>query len=458
MSSARLPVTIDHQPAGAVAPWEASWEADVPRSILKHLIAGIVMIAVAFGGFGYWAFSAPLAAAIMAPGSFVATGRNKMVQHLEGGIIAEMHVAEGDKVRAGAPLLRLDETTALANQRALFLRRVRLEAIEARILSEYDAKPELVFPKWLEDARSDPEIATMLDSQALSFEVARSQLENDIGLIERNIAVLDSREEGYRIQRKAMERQIELLSEDRDAKAILLDRALIRRSDYNVLLRALAEADGQLGRIDAEISESIELRAKYEAQKRQAIDTYRQAALDELESVQIELDTVREQERDAQSTLRRVVIDAPVSGTVVRLNYAGVGGVVEAGKVIAEILPTDVPLIIETMIARTDIDSVKIGQQASVRLTALNARTTPILTGEVFYVSADAIVDDEGGQPREVYVARVKIPVEELDRIPGFAPVPGMPVLVMIQTAERTFVQYLVKPIADSMQRAFREQ
>lgn len=453
MSSAKLPLTIDHD-----AVFERPWDAEVPRAIWKHVIAGILLVAISFGSFGYWAFSAPLAAAIMAPGSFVATGRNKMVQHLGGGIIAEMYVAEGDKVTSGEPLVRLDETTALANQRALFLRRVRLEAIEARIMSEYEAKPELVFPEWLGEARSDPEIATMLDSQTLSFEVARSQLENDIGLIERNIAVLDSREKGYRIQRRSMEQQIELLSEDRDSKLVLVEKALIRRSEYNTLLRAVADAEGQLGRIDAEISESIELRAKYQAQTRQVIDTYRQAALDELETVQIELDTVREQERGAQSTLRRVVINAPVSGTVVRLNYAGVGGVVEGGKVIAEILPTDVPLIIETMIARTDIDSVKIGQQASVRLTALNARTTPILMGEVFYVSADAIVDDDSGAPREVYVARVKIPIQELDRIPGFAPVPGMPVLVMIQTAERTFAQYLVKPIADSMQRAFREQ
>ncbi len=449
MTMTNLPVTIDHD----VAPWDA----EVPRKITKLVMIGLLLIASAFGGFGFWAFSAPLAAAVMAPGSFVATGRNKMIQHLEGGIIAELHVNEGDRVKAGDPILRLDETTALSNERALFLRRVRLEAIEARILAEYNAESELVFPKWLLEARADPEVATMMDSQFLSFKVARSRLENDIALIERNIAVLDSREEGYRVQRKSMIRQMALLREDRDAKETLLERKLIRRSEFNVLQRALAEAEGQLGRIDAEINESRELRAKYEAQKTQAIDTYRQAALDELESVQTELDTVREKERDAKSVLRRVVVEAPVSGTVIRLNYASAGGVVEAGKVIAEILPTDVPLIIETMIARTDIDSVQIGQHASVRLTALNARTTPILSGEVFYVSADAIVDSKSDTPREVYVARVKIPADELNRIPGFSPVPGMPVLVMIQTAERTFAQYLVKPIADSMQRAFRE-
>lgn len=448
--SMTVPMTIDHQPP-------ASWDAEVPRSIRSYVIAGLLICTLAFGGFGFWAFTAPLAAAVMSPGSFVATGRNKLVQHLEGGIIAEIAIEEGDRVTAGQPILRLDETTALANQRALFLRRVRLEAIEARILAEYDARPVLVFPEWMRKARVDPEVATMLDSQLLSFEIARTRLENDLSLIDRNIAVLESRSGGYAAQETALMRQLDLLREDRDAKATLLDRGLIRRSELNALERAVAEAEGQLGQVRAEIAESTEMQAKYEEQKEQAIATYRQAALDELETIQSELDTVREKERDAQSTLKRVVIEAPVSGTVVRLNYSGVGGVVEAGKVIAEILPTDVPLIIETMIARTDIDAVAVGQTAAVRLTALNQRTTPVLEGEVFYLSADAIVDKEGDAAREVYLARIKLPVSELTRVPGFVPVPGMPVQVMIQTAERTFAQYLAKPIADSMQRAFRE-
>lgn len=445
-----LPATIDRQPP-------ASWDAEVPRSIRAHVIAGLLIGALSFGGFGYWAFTAPLAAAVMSSGSFVATGRNKLVQHLGGGIIAEIAIEEGDRVTAGQPILRLDETTALANQRALFLRRMRLEAIEARILAEYDALPTLVFPEWMRKARVDPEVATMLDSQQLSFEIARTRLENDLALIDRNIAVLESRSTGYEAQETALLRQLDLLREDRDAKATLLERGLIRRPEINALERAVAEAEGQLGQVRAEIAEGSEMQAKYEAQKEQAIATYRQAALDELETIQSELDTVREKERDAQSTLKRIVVEAPVAGTVVRLNYSGVGGVVEAGKVIAEILPTDVPLIIETMIARTDIDAITVGQTAAVRLTALNQRTTPVLQGEVYYVSADAIVDKEGAAAREVYLARIKLPVSELTRVPGFVPVPGMPVQVMIQTAERTFAQYIAKPVVDSMQRAFRE-
>jgi HlyD family secretion protein len=140
------------------------------------------------------------------------------------------------------------------------------------------------------------------------------------------------------------------------------------------------------------------------------------------------------------------------------MHYHTAGGVIEPGKPIAEILPANAPLIIEAQVARTDIDSVRMGQHAIVRLIALNQRTTPVLTGEVIYLSADALLEDVAGQPREVYLARVSIPADELARVPGFAPTPGMPVEVMIQTQARTFAQYITKPVTDSFSRAFREQ
>ncbi|MFP1645893.1 HlyD family type I secretion periplasmic adaptor subunit [Pontitalea aquivivens] len=459
MTQAHSPTPVTSFPVISPADAHAApWYDEVPRSIRTQVIFGLLVLAMAFGGFGVWAFTAPLAAAIMAPGSFVATGRNKMVQHLEGGIIKDITVSEGDFVTEGAALLRLDETAALANERALFLRRARLDAMEARLQAEYDQADRLVFPDWLARARADPEIAAMLDSQRLSFEIARTRLTNELALLTRNISALESRSQGYGAQLTATEAQLDILREDHASKAQLLEQGLIRRTEMNALRRALAETEGQAGRLRAEVTESAEMQARYRAQMDQAISTYRQAALDELQQVQAELDTVREQERKASSVLKRVVIEAPVTGTVVRLNYSGAGGVIEAGKVIAEILPAEAPLIIETVIARNDIDSVKVGQVASVRLIALNQRTTPVLQGRVFYVSADAIADRTEGVQREVYLARVELPSSELRRVPGFAPLPGMPVEVMIQTAERSFAQYLVKPITDSMQRAFREQ
>ena len=177
-----------------------------------------------------------------------------------------------------------------------------------------------------------------------------------------------------------------------------------------------------------------------------------------MQVVEAELDGIREQVRTAQEVLNRVDITAPVSGTIVRLYYHTAGGVVESGKAIVEILPSAEPLIIEAQVPRTNIDSVKIGLHATIRLSALNQRTTPVLEGKVFYVSADTITDQNSTAQQEVYLTRISIEPEELLRVPGFSPTPGMPAEIMIQTDERTFVQYLMKPILDSMSRAFRER
>lgn len=434
------------------------WYDDVPRSVTKHIVFGLSLMIFSLGGFGLWAFRAPLAAAVISQGSFVATGRNKIVQHLEGGIIKDITVSEGDTVEEGQVLLTLDETSAMASQRELFLRKARLEANEARILAEYDGLERLTFPEELERMRSDFEVATILDSQRISFDVAIQGLKNDIALLERNIQALGMRSTGYATQLAATKTQLELLSEDLASKESLLEKGLVRRIEVSSIRRAMAEAEGSIGRLTAEINEFDQVSQKYQAQIDQTISRYRSAALDELQAVQAELESVREKIRKAQSVLTRAEVRAPVSGTVVRLHYHTVGGVIESGKAIAEILPSGQPLIIEVQVPRTEIDSVKSGQHATVRLTALNQRTTPVLDGTVYYVSADTIPDKSSGILQEVYLARVSIPADELKRVPGFSPTPGMPSEIMIQTAERTFFQYITKPITDSMTRAFREQ
>ncbi|MEM8788462.1 MAG: HlyD family type I secretion periplasmic adaptor subunit [Pseudomonadota bacterium] len=435
-----------------------SWYAEVPRSVTRHAIFGFTLMVVAFGGFGAWAFRAPLAAAVIAQGSFVATGQNKIVQHLEGGIIKDILVSEGDVVAAGQTMLRLDETAALANERVLFFRQLRLEATEARLLAEYNEDDRLVFPQYLEAARSHLEIATVLDGQALAFEVAKSALENDIALLERNTAALRIRARGHEAQLTATKAQLAIIEEDLETNHLLMERGLMRQAELNAVRRAKAEAEGQIGRLEAEISEIAEMTEKHAAQIEKARSKYRQSALDELNPIQAELDSIREKARKAQNVLARSDVAAPVNGTVVRLYYHTSGGVIESGKAIAEILPANEPLIVEIQVPRTEIDSVRVGAPATVRLSALNQRTTPVLDGEVFYVSADAITEKTDGVTQEVYVARVRLPPEEIQRVPGFSPTPGMPAEIMVQTAERTFVQYLAKPIKDSMSRAFREQ
>ena len=433
------------------------WYADVPRSVTKHAVVGMTLLVLAFGGFGLWAFRAPLAAAVIAQGSFVATGQNKIIQHLEGGIIEEIMVREGDRVEAGDLLLSLDHTAAAANERELELRRARLEATEARLLAEYGRDDRLQQPAHLEAARGDYEIAAILDGQALAFEVSQSALENDISLLERNIEALVIRAAGYKSQLGSFQRQHEVLKADQEGKASLLSRGLLRRSELTQIETAMLEVEGQVGRLQSEIDEIAEVKGRYETQMAQAVQKYRQTALEDLQTIQAQLDGIREQSRTAQDVRKRADVLAPVTGRIVRLYYHTAGGVVESGRPILEILPEDEALIIETQVPRADIDSVRKGQEATVRLTALNQRTTPVLEGEVYYVSADSIADNSTGDPAEVYVARVSIEPDQLARVPGFTPTPGMPAEIMIQTAERTFAQYLAKPIKDSMIRAFRE-
>lgn len=434
------------------------WYAAVPRSIGKHVVFSVVLLVVTFGGFGLWAFQAPLAAAIIAQGSFVATGQNKIIQHLEGGIIQDIDVREGDHVTAGQILLRLDQTATAANVRELFLRQVRLEATEARLLAQYNQDDVLIFPPHLLAERDSPEVAAILDGQSLAFQVAQTTIRNDVALLQRNIETLKIRRVGYETQLESHHRQMALLSEELDSKESLRSRGLIRQSEVSALARTRIEAEGQIGRLRAEIDEIGQLSLKYEEQIEQAIIQNGQSALDNLQSIQSELDSVREQSRTAANIKARSDVVAPVSGTVVRLYYHTSGGVVESGRPILEILPESEPLIIEVQIPRVDIDSVRTGQHATVRLTALNQRTTPVLNGEVYYVSADSVTDTSNGVPVEVYVARISITPDQIRRVRQFTPTPGMPAEIMIQTAERTFAQYLAKPIVDSMTRAFREQ
>ncbi|MEI4262846.1 HlyD family type I secretion periplasmic adaptor subunit [Roseovarius sp. D0-M9] len=436
----------------------AEWYEDVPRSVSKLITFGLLLFVLAFGGFGLWAFRAPLAAAVITQGSFVATGRNKIVQHLEGGIIKKILVAEGDRVVIGQPLVLLDETSALATERELFLRMIRLEAMEARLLAQHSGASTLSFAPRIEVLRSDFDIASMLDAQRITFDASSQQLRNDLALLTQSIEALRVRSAGYEEQLTAARTQMEILHEDLEAKQSLLDKGLVRKAEVNTLRRAIAEAGGQIGRLSAEIAEIVEVTRRYEAQIAQTKSERQKVALDELQTVQSELESVREQMRRAENVLSRAEVLAPVSGTVVRLHYHTSGGVIESGKPIAEILPSGEPLIIEVSVPRTEINVVREGQEATVRLTGLNARTTPVLMGKVFYVSADAIMDRVQEVPQEVFVARVSVPPSELARVRGFTPTPGMPAQIMIQTEERTFIEYLMKPVTDSMGRAFREQ
>ena len=412
-------------------------------------------------GFGVWGNSAPIAGAVVTSGVFVVTSQNKIVQHLEGGIIRNIAVNEGDIVDVGQTLVELDETAPRAELRRLLLRRTRLMAMDARLQTEMREEREISFPGDILAAANQPEITEILDSQKLAFWARRNNVDSEIASIMEGINALQERIQGSNVQLAGVRRQIKLVEEEIQAKEILLRTGLVRKPEVLALQRAQASLEGEVGRLIGEIGDAKERIARSLEQVTGVRRTAIKAAVEQLHEVRGELVDVRERLGAAKGVLDRITIVAPVKGVVVKLRYHTQGGVIEPGKNILEILPLQDELIIEGRIRPQDIDNVRRGQHAMVRLNALNHRTTPMIAGEVIYVSADVLPDEKKSPqlgPGDIYIARIKLNAAEAATIPSFVPTPGMPVEIYIKTGERTFFQYLARPIQDSMSRAFRER
>ena len=435
------------------------WHASVPHDTRKHTTFGIVFLVTLVAGFGYWSSSAPIAGAIVASGSFVANGENKTIQHLEGGVIRDILVKEGDVVQPGQVLIRLDEVTAKAELRRLFLRQNRLAAIEARLQAEMSEAPAFTPPEALLSHQDDPDIASILKIQQLTFEARKKNLQSDLAVLQDGIDALQQKIDGTLQQRASVVTQLMLVKEELEGKAWLLKQGEIRKTEVLALQRGKASAEGELGRIDGDIGDAKERIARTREQMLGARNAVIKQAAEQLNDMHAEQNDVRERIRSASGTLDRIEITAPVKGIVVQLRYHTAGGVIEPGKSIMEIVPVNEDLVIEARVRPQDITNLKVGEPASVRLTALSQRVTPMAIGNVIYVSADAVPDDKRGQysPSDQYVVRVKLDPAESGPLKQFTPRPGMPAEIYIKTAERTFLQYLTKPIRDSMQRAFRE-
>jgi HlyD family secretion protein len=398
---------------------------------------------------------------VVTSGVFVVTSQNKIVQHLEGGIIRNIAVNEGDIVDVGQTLVELDETAPRAELRRLLLRRTRLMAMDARLQTEMREEREISFPGDILAAANQPEITEILDSQKLAFWARRNNVDSEIASIMEGINALQERIQGSNVQLAGVRRQIKLVEEEIQAKEILLRTGLVRKPEVLALQRAQASLEGEVGRLIGEIGDAKERIARSLEQVTGVRRTAIKAAVEQLHEVRGELVDVRERLGAAKGVLDRITIVAPVKGVVVKLRYHTQGGVIEPGKNILEILPLQDELIIEGRIRPQDIDNVRRGQHAMVRLNALNHRTTPMIAGEVIYVSADVLPDEKKSPqlgPGDIYIARIKLNAAEAATIPSFVPTPGMPVEIYIKTGERTFFQYLARPIQDSMSRAFRER
>lgn len=441
------------------------WHRDVPRSNKRLLLWGLGVVAVLGVGFGTWAAYAPLEGAVVTSGSFVVTGQNKHIQHLEGGIIEEVMVREGDVVQKGQILLRLNETAARTRLTRLSVRRSRLLAIRARLEAEIDGAPEIVFPQELRREGADPELADIMNRQNVELGARRARLSAEQDVLSKEIAGLRESIRGFEAQVTSAEARLGFFKEEMKDKAALLERQLVRRTDVLSLQRAEASLVGELGELSGRIADAHERIARAEQQMISLRSAAVQSAVEELRQTETELDDITEQLRAAEDVVNRIEVRAPVDGAVVKLNHNTPGGVIAPGSVILELLPMNEDLLIEARISPREITHVHHGQNAMVRLSALNQRLTPMIPATVIYLSPDSIT--EGGDPNAAqaasrsgpsFVVRVKLDgVSSARLVPDFKPSPGMPADLFIKTKERTFFDYILRPVFDSFARAFRE-
>jgi HlyD family type I secretion membrane fusion protein len=441
------------------------WYRDVPRSARGPIIAGIVVLLTWGLGFGAWAALAPLEGAVVASGSFVATGQNKQVQHLEGGIIREILVKEGDLVEPNQLLLRLDETAAKSKLRRLILRQFRLSAIEARLNTEINPNASFEWPSVLAADATDPEVQSIIEGQQAQLSARRSTLESQEQVLRKEISGLQETVGGYEQQVGSTEKRLALFEEELKDKNTLFERQLVKKTEILDLERSEAGLAGELGELLGRIGDAKDRMARAEQQIAQLHAEAVQKAVEELRQTESDLDDVQEQIRAAKDVVERTEVRAPVRGIVVKLNRHTAGGVVGPGEVILELLPVDDNLVIEARVNPRDISHVKTGQDSLVRLTALNQRMTPMIGGKVVYVSADAVPEqpsqnaNELGAPRhESFVVRVRLDERDThQKLGSFQPTPGMPADVYIKTGQRTFFTYMMQPVLDSFSKAFRE-
>jgi HlyD family type I secretion membrane fusion protein len=442
-----------------------SWHGEVPRSARLLTLVGSAVLLAWLLGFGLWATLAPLDGAVVASGSFVATGQNKQVQHLEGGIIRDMLVKEGDLVEAGQVLLTLDDTAARAKHRRLLLRQTRLTAMAARLRAEIDGSDQMQLPAALLAGAKDPEVKAILDGQENELQARRqSQLAQE-AVLKKEVASFEESIRGYQTQVRSHRSRLALFQEEINDKTGLFERQLVRKTELLALQRAEASISGELGEMLGRIGDAKERIARADQQIAQLRSAALQKAIEELHETESELDDIIEQIHAARDVVERTEVRAPVRGITVKLNYHTTNGVVAPGNVILELLPLEDELIIEGRVNPSEISHVKEGQDALVRLTALNQRLIPMIGGRVIYLSADAIsevkakdAEQTGKATGDSFIVRVRLDEEDArKKIENFRPTPGMPADIYIKTGERTFFEYLLRPLLDSVSRAFRE-
>jgi len=442
--------------SAGVASWARPEDVPLRPRIGAPLAAGAFLLIAFFAGFGGWAALAPLSSATVAEGVIRVETHRKTVQHLEGGIVREILVNEGDKVTAGQILMRLDKTQSGTTVSVLQDQQDALLALQARLEAERDGLDAIQFPPELLARQSDPKVATVVGGQQKIFDTRRQSLRAQLGILSQRVEQLGSEIAGHKAQLVSANEQIQLTQEEIATVTDLLNRGLERKPRLLALQRQQSYLEGSRGEQLGAIAKAQQEIGEAKLQSADLLDKRSSEIALELRDTQSRLLENRQKLGAAVDVDNRMEVVAPVSGQVVDLKVHTLGGVVRPGDALLDIVPQSDELVVEARVRPVDIDAVHAGQSAQVALTAYKQRPTPRLDGRLATVSADALIDES--RHISYYSAEIHIDSSELAKLNGVQLYPGMPAEVMIVTGERTLLQYFIQPVIDSFHRAFREE
>ena len=428
------------------------------HSIQRYMIVGMVIVGFVTFGIGGWAATSELTGAVIGQGVLVVDSSVKKVQHPTGGIVGELRVREGDKVLAGDILLRLDETQTLANATIVSKSFDELVARQARLEAERDNADQITFPKLLLERTRDPasEAARAIAAEQSLFDLRRQARGGQKAQLKERSAQLQEEIKGYLGQAEAKQREVDFVHKELEGVRTLFEKRLVPMNRLTALERDTARLEGERSQLSGMTAQAKGKIAEIELQIIQIDQDLRTEVGKDLIETRSKISELAERKTAAVDQLYRIDIRAPQSGRVHQLTVHTVGGVISPGEQIMLIVPDADALAVEVKIAPRDIDQVYVGQAASMRFAAFDQKTTPEIEGEVSLVSADLVQEQRTGM--SYYTARVLLNPEEVARLGNAKLLPGMPVDVFIKTPGRTALSYLIKPLRDQAERAFKER
>ncbi|MCY7369895.1 MAG: HlyD family type I secretion periplasmic adaptor subunit [Polaromonas sp.] len=434
-------------------------KADVPKietDALSHVLLGWLIVVAGIGGFVVWASLAPLDKGVPLSGTVTVATSKKAVQHQAGGTVEAILVKEGDLVKAGDVLVRMNAVQAKSNAETIRVQLFATRAAEARLVAERDGKRSIVFPPELESVKGDSRLADNIAMQQQLFSSRQSAIQSELAALDENVAGLVIQSRGLEESRDGKRQQLVFLKEQLDGMRDLSREGYVARNrllelerTYAQLATAISEDTNNIGRGLRQISE-------FKLRRLQRQQEYQKEVRTQLSDVQKEAAGLASRLTGLDHELQSVMVKAPVDGTVAAMNVFTHGGVVAPGFRLMDIVPSDDPLIVEGQLPVHLIDKVHRGLKVELIFSAFNQNTTPHIPGIVTQVSADRLVDEKSGQP--YYSVKARVAPEGMKLISSLQVRPGMPVDLFVKTGERTMMNYLMKPVLDHVKMAMTEE